>query len=227
MSALSSEIRPTPGMASTEDMRLVEALRHGNEAAFASLVSVYHKTMLRLARLFVGDEAVAEEVVQDTWLGVLRGLERFEGRSSLKTWIFRILTNIAKTRGQRESRSRPFSSLIGDEVEANEPSVDPERFLPAEHPQWPNEWTSDPRNWGDLPEDRLLRRETLAVAQSAIDDLPPNQREVIRLRDVAGWSSDEVCNVLGISESNQRVLLHRARSKVRRALERYFQSDAG
>jgi RNA polymerase sigma-70 factor (ECF subfamily) len=208
--------------ASAEDRRLVEALRQGDEVAFMRLVEAHHKSMLRVARLFVPDEAVAEDVVQEAWLGVLRGLDRFEGRSSLKTWIFRILTNRAKTRGQREGRSLPFSSLGESEMDGDEPAVDPDRFCPPDDPEWAHHWVVFPRDWGELPEDRLLARETLSIIQAALDMLPPTQREVITLRDVDGWTSEEVCNALQISETNQRVLLHRARSKVRRALERYL-----
>ena len=212
-------------VASADDLQTVEALRRGDEAAFVRLVEAYQASMLRLAMLFVQDRAVAEEVVQEAWVGVLRGLARFEGRSSLKTWIFRILTNGAKTRGQREGRSVPFS-LLGDvDLDPEGPSVEPERFLPADHPKEPHHWVSFPRSWDAVPEERLLARETLSTVRAAIESLPPAQREVITLRDVEGWSSGEVCNVLGISESNQRVLLHRARSKVRRALERYFDEE--
>lgn len=225
MATLEPDVQHPEVIASPEDLRLVEALRRGDEAAFRSVVDMYHASMLRLARLFVSDPAVAEEVVQEAWIGVLRGLDRFEGRASLKTWIFRILANGAKTRGQRESRSIPFSRLSSLEAETDEPSVDPGRFLPPDHPRWPNEWEVNPQNWGEVPEDRLLARETLSIARQAIEALPPSQREVITLRDVHGWTSQEVCNILGISETNQRVLLHRARSKVRRALERYFDGE--
>ncbi|TML60777.1 MAG: sigma-70 family RNA polymerase sigma factor [Actinobacteria bacterium] len=166
--------------------------------------------MLRVARMYVSSRAVAEEVVQEAWVAVLDGIGRFEGRSSLKTWIFRILTNIAKTRGQREGRSIPFSSLVSDD----EASVDPDRF--AENGQW----SSPPRSWG--PEERLLGGETRAVVEAAIAELPPNQAIVISMRDVGGFTAEEACNALDISETNQRVLLHRARSKVRQALEDYL-----
>jgi RNA polymerase sigma-70 factor (ECF subfamily) len=212
----------TGGAVLDEDHRLVAALRRGDETAFMQLVDAYHTSMLRVARLFVPDEAAAEDVVQEAWLGVLRGLDRFEGRSSLKTWVFRILTNCAKTRGQREARSLPFSALVEAETERDEPAVDADRFYPPDDPAWAHHWVSFPRNWGELPEDRLLARETLSIVQAAIDALPPSQREVITLRDVDGWTSEEVCNTLDISETNQRVLLHRARSKVRRALEQYL-----
>jgi RNA polymerase sigma-70 factor, ECF subfamily len=188
---------------------VVEALRAGDESAFRSLVREYGPSMLRVARMYVGSRAVAEEVVQEAWVAVLNGIGRFEGRSSLKTWIFRILTNIAKTRGQREGRSIPFSSLAPDDE-----SVDPDRFAENGH------WSSPPRSWG--PEDSLLADETMAVVEAAIAELPPNQAIVISMRDVDGFSSEEACNALDISETNQRVLLHRARSKVRQALEDYL-----
>ncbi len=186
--------------ASTDDLRMVEALRSGNEAAFVSLVDRYHAAMLRLAIMFVTSQAVAEEVVQEAWIGVLQGLNRFEGRSSLKTWIFRILTNCAKTRARRE------------------------RFRGPDQ-EWPGHWISFPHNWNEIPEERILSQETRACIQVAINALPPGQREVITLRDIEGWSSDETCNLLGVSEANQRVLLHRARSRVRRALEKYFEEE--
>jgi RNA polymerase sigma-70 factor (ECF subfamily) len=198
------------------DARLLERLRAGDEAAFAELVRRYHPSLLRFARTFVPTTALAEEVVQETWLGVLKGLDRFEGRSSLKTWIFRILANTAKTRAQREARSVPFSSL-GDAEGSFEPSVEQERFGRMGH------WAVPPRAW---PEERLLGAETRSVLAAAIDELPPTQRTVISLRDIEGWSADEVRNVLELSETNQRVLLHRARVKVRRALEQYLAEEA-
>lgn len=200
-------------------MALVRALRAGDEVAFMMLVERCQGQMLRIARMYVASHAVAEEVVQEAWLGVLKGLDAFEGRSSLRTWIFRILVNIAKTRGQRERRSVPFSSLWA--AEGEEPAVEPERFLP-EGERWAGHWADAPSSWETVPEERLLSSETLAQVGAAIETLPPNQREVIRMRDVLGWSSPEVCNALDISETNQRVLLHRARSKVRRALEGYL-----
>jgi RNA polymerase sigma-70 factor, ECF subfamily len=203
-----------------DDAEIVAALRAGSEAAFMWLVEAYGPAMLRVAATHVPTRAVAEEVVQETWLAVLEGIDRFEGRSSLRTWIFRILMNRAITRGRRERRSVPFSSLADPELEGEEPAVDPSRFLPAGN-RWAGRWSAPPRAW-DLPEDRLIGRETLQVLRDSIDRLPPAQRTVITLRDVQGWSSREVGNVLDVSETNQRVLLHRARSKVRRALERYL-----
>jgi RNA polymerase sigma-70 factor (ECF subfamily) len=200
------------------DERILAALRAGDEEAFGKLVREWHSSLLRVAQIFVPSRAVAEEVVQETWLRVLGALDRFEGRSSLKTWVFRILVNTAKTRAQREGRSIPFSALQ-DAARVPEAAVEPERFLPDDHPQHPGGWASPPR---DLPEERLLAAETRDVIATAIEQLPANQRAVISLRDVEGWSSEEVRNALDISEVNQRVLLHRARSRVRRALEEYI-----
>jgi RNA polymerase sigma-70 factor (ECF subfamily) len=206
-------------VASAADLELVARLLDGDEGAFASLVGRHHAAMVGVAAAYVGgDRAVAEEVAQDAWLGMLRQLGRFEGRSSLRTWLFRILVNTAKTRGRRERRSVPFSALAGPE----EPAVAPERFLPAGD-RWAGHWASPPGDWGGLPEERLLSRETAAVARRTIDALPDGQRAVITLRDVEGWPAAEVCALLGISEGNQRVLLHRARSRVRGALERHLE----
>jgi RNA polymerase sigma-70 factor (ECF subfamily) len=174
-----------------------------------------------LALVYERSHAVAEEIVQDAWLGVLKGIETFEGRSSFKTWLFRILVNRARTRAERESRTVPFSSL-GDTIDGHEPAVDPDRFLPADHPEWALHWAVPPGEWGGSPETQLLTQEALSFIDSAIAALPPAQRQVVTLRDVEGWTADEVCNVLGISETNQRVLLHRGRSRVRGALEKYF-----
>jgi RNA polymerase sigma-70 factor (ECF subfamily) len=191
-------------------MRLVEALRAGDERVFEQLIRMYQGTLLRVAQMYVSSRAVAEEVVQETWLAVLNGIDRFEGRSSLKTWIFRILANRAKTRAQREGRTIPFSAL-GD----SEPAVAPDRFDQGS-------WATFPADW---PEERLLAEETFHVIEGAIESLPPTQRAVITLRDVQGWSAEEVRNALDLSETNQRVILHRARSKVRGALEEYLAED--
>jgi RNA polymerase sigma-70 factor (ECF subfamily) len=206
-------------LVSTEEMRLVEGLRVGDEAAFVELMRLYGASMLRIAQLYVRSRAVAEEVVQETWLAVFNGIGRFEGRSSLKTWLFRILTNTAKTRAAREGRSIPFSALGGDEDDG--PSVDPDRFLGPEE-RFPGHWSAPPSSWAGEPEERLVAGETLDVIKREIDKLPPAQALVITMRDVEGFGSEEVCNALGISETNQRVLLHRARTKVRRALEEYL-----
>jgi RNA polymerase sigma-70 factor (ECF subfamily) len=201
---------------------IVRALREGDERTFASLIDEYGPAMLRVARMYVSSGAVAEEVVQEAWLGVLGGIARFEGRSSLKTWIFRIVANIAKTRGEREGRSLPFSSVGGD-ADGAEATVDPDRFLGAG--RWAGHWSSAPSRWSELPEERLIGSETLQVVEAAIAALPEVQRTVITLRDVEGWSGEEVRNVLEISETNQRVILHRARAKVRRAIESYLDGE--
>jgi RNA polymerase sigma-70 factor, ECF subfamily len=206
-----------------KDEHLLGALRNGDEASFMVLVEKYQGSMLRVGGIYLRDAAVVEEVVQDTWLDLLEGLERFEGRSSLKTWLFTILTNNAKTRGKRESRSLSFSQLEG--AETDEPAVDPERFLPPGQ-RWAGHWDNKPQPWGRSIEEDVLSRELLQRIESAIQGLPSVQRTVISLRDVEGCSSEEVCNVLGVSETNQRVLLHRARSKVRQALEWYFDEKA-
>jgi RNA polymerase sigma-70 factor (ECF subfamily) len=198
------------------DEETLVALRRGDERVFVELVQQHQDLMLRVASRYVRNRTVAEEVVQETWLGVLSGIERFEGRASLKTWIFRIVTNRAITRAQREARAVPFSSL-GDEG-ADEPAVDPDRFRPAGD-RWPGHWQCNPE---PLPEQRLLDRETLAMVEAAIAELPERQHSVIVMRDVEGWSAEEVCQALAISEANQRVLLHRARSKVRNCLEAYL-----
>jgi RNA polymerase sigma-70 factor (ECF subfamily) len=197
----------------------LEGVRDGDESAFAELVRRYHGQLLRVAQMYVPSRAVAEEVVQDTWLGVMRGAERFEGRSSVKTWLFRILMNVARTKARKEGRSIPFSSAAGPE-EADEPLVDPSRFQSAQDPR-PNWWSAPPSAW-PTPEDSLLRGEALRVILGAIEELPDSQREVVTLRDVEGWSSEEVRNALEITDTNQRVLLHRGRTKVRAALEAYF-----
>jgi RNA polymerase sigma-70 factor, ECF subfamily len=201
---------------------LVAALRAGDETAFRTIVRDWHSSMLRVARIFTPSRVIAEDVVQETWLRVLGALDRFEGRSSLKTWVFRILVNTAKTRAQREGRTIPFSALQ-DAARVPEPAVEPERFLPDDHPHHPGGWAVPPRA---LPEERLLAAETRELIADAIEALPANQRAVISLRDIEGWSSDEVCNALDISEVNQRVLLHRARARVRQALEDYLAPEA-
>ena len=201
---------------SPEDALLVEGLRAGDEAAFAAVMRMYGRGMLRVAEMYVSSRAVAEDVVQEAWVGVLRGIGRFEGRSSLKTWLYRIVANTAKTRGVRESRSVPFSSL-GDD--GDEGTVDADRFL-GSGDRFPGHWAVPPQVWA--PEGRLLADETLGVVERAIDKLPPAQRAVITMRDVQGFTSEEVCNALDLTETNQRVLLHRARAKVRRALEEYM-----
>lgn len=206
------------GRAPAEDLALVRRLLAGDESAFTHLVERYHGPLLRFAQVFVANRAVAEEVVQDTWLAVLNGVHAFEGRSALKSWIFAILTNRAKTRAIREKRTIPFSELSDPGME-DEPAVEQERFTSA------GAWSAPPRRWDDDTADKLLlRRETLALVEKAIAGLPPRQRAVVTLRDVEGLDAVEVCHVLELSEAHQRVLLHRARSKVRSVLERHLTS---
>lgn len=207
-----------------DEERLVEALRRGDEAAFADLVESYGPMLMRLALAHTPSRAVAEEVVQDTWLAVLKGIDRFEGRSSLRTWIVSILLNNARTKGERERRILPFSVLRGrDDAGGAEPSVPPDRFQ-DHNGELPGSWARPPVEWGP-PEEKLASDAARQVMLEAIAALPPRQREAITMRDILGWSSKETRNALGISETNQRVLLHRARSKVRAALERHFEGN--
>jgi RNA polymerase sigma-70 factor (ECF subfamily) len=205
----------------SDDLVLLERLRAGDEAAFAHLLDTLGPSMRRVARMYVSSDAVADEVVQEAWIGVLKGLDGFQGRSSLRTWIFRILVNIAKTRGAREARSVPFATLAGGGLDR--PTWDPSSFLGPDE-EWAGHWSTLPFDWRGLPEDRVSGAETLRAIRRAIDGLPPMQAEVIRLRDVHGWTSEEVRNALDLTETNQRVLLHRARASVRRALEDHFRS---
>jgi RNA polymerase sigma-70 factor, ECF subfamily len=208
---------PASAPASDEAV-LVARLRDGDEQAFGELVDRHYPTMLAVARGYVKSRAVAEEVVQEAWLGVLKGLDRFEGRSSLRTWIIRIVVNIAQTRGAREARSIPLSSLAPEREEA---AVEPERFRGPQE-AFAGHWRQYPANWELLPEQSVFGRETLDVVMRAVTALPPAQRQVIALRDISGWSSEDVCEALQISQGNQRVLLHRARSRVRATLEEHL-----
>jgi RNA polymerase sigma-70 factor, ECF subfamily len=207
-------------VAAASEERLLARLRAGEETAFRELVTQHHQMMKRVALTFVRTPSVADEVVQETWLAVINGLDRFEGRSSLKTWIFRILTNRAQSRGVREQRTTPFSSLSPSE-EDDGPTVDPDRFLSADHAT-AGYWSVAPSRFFELPEDRLLAAETSALVAAAIAHLPARQRQVMSLRDVEGWDAEEVCTCLELSQANQRVLLHRARAAVRARLEEYF-----
>jgi RNA polymerase sigma-70 factor (ECF subfamily) len=201
----------TPTVAS--EAAFVERLRARDARAFTELFDEFHGRLIRLALVFVPNRAVAEEVVQETWVGVIDGIANFEGRASLKTWIFRILTNRAKTRGARERRSVPFSALSDDEGDL-ESAVDRGRFDAK------GMWALPPQRWeDDTPEKLLMTRDGFSRISAAIEMLPPGQRAVVTLRDIDGLDSSEVCNVLEISETNQRVLLHRARSKLRAVLE--------
>ncbi len=198
-----------------EDSALLKRLLDGDEHAFAELVDTHHGSLIRLARVYVGDSSVAQEVVQETWLAVLRGLGQFQRRSTLKTWIFRILANKAKTRGAREKRFVPFSALAG--TGSGEPAVDPSRFTRG------GAWADPPRPWEEeTPESLLMNQEAISCVEQSLDQLPPGQRAVVFLRDVEGLDPQEVCNILEITETNQRVLLHRGRSKIRRAVEEYY-----
>jgi RNA polymerase sigma-70 factor, ECF subfamily len=210
--------RPPP----QDDEIVIVALRRGDADAFATLVDRYSPAMIRVALAYVPSRATAEEAVQETWIAVMRGIDRFEGRSSLKTWIFGILTNLAMRSGARERRSTPFSALAKAE-DTGEPSVAPDRFLPADDDRFPGHWAIPPARW---PDESLLAGETRAVIAAAIAELPIAQRTVIALRDVEGWTSEEVSEALEISPGNQRVLLHRARSRVRAAIERYYDVTA-
>jgi RNA polymerase sigma-70 factor (ECF subfamily) len=187
------------------DASLLRRLRDGDERAFVALVERYHSTMLRVALTYVPSPAVAEEVVQDTWLAVLRGLARFEERSSLRTWVFAILVNRARTTGERESRSVPVADAG--------PVVDAARFGPS------GAWAEPPEHWIEEAEDRIDAAKLAQLLRGGLDVLPARQREVVLLRDVEGLSGQEVCQVLAISEANQRVLLHRGRSRLRQVLE--------
>jgi RNA polymerase sigma-70 factor (ECF subfamily) len=207
-----------PG-ASSHDLALVAALRAGDEMAFAELVRTYDPMLRRVARNYVSTEAVAGEVVQDTWLAVVEGLDRFEGRSSLRTWIVRILMNQARTRGVREKRTVPFSSIApADDLGG----FDPDRF--ERNGSQARSWAQPPTDWATQPAERLEASETRDVVRKAIDALPDQQRTVISLRDVEGWTSAEVRDALDLSEVNQRVLLHRARGAVRQAIDSYLES---
>jgi RNA polymerase sigma-70 factor (ECF subfamily) len=207
--------------ASVEEGRLVEALRAGDEETFVELVRRYGPTMLRVCRLYVSSRAVAEEVVQEAWLAVLTGIGRFEGRSSFRTWLFRILTNRAQTRAVKEGRTVPFSALRDEETGGAEPSVEADRFRGSGE-RFAHHWTSSPARWAELPEASLLSHETISFVERATASLPPAQRAVITLRDILGWQAHEVCELLEITDASQRILLHRARTKVRKALEHHL-----
>jgi RNA polymerase sigma-70 factor (ECF subfamily) len=208
-----------------DETTLLVSLRKGDEKVFESLIEKYHASLVRLAGLFVHEDAVAEELAQDTWLAVLQGLDRFEGRSSFKTWLFTILTNKAKTRSRRDRRFIVVSDM--DETTSDSSTVDADRFYSSLVNKNTGHWASgaDPNSWEDLPEATLASKETMSLITQIIESLPENQRLVITLRDVNEIPSNEVCSMLGISETNQRVLLHRARARVRQALEDKFRLE--
>ena len=205
--------RPVP---QEDESSLVAALLRGDERVFVGLVTRHQASMKRIARMYVSSDALADEVVQETWEGVIKGLPRFEARSSVSTWIFRILTNVAKTRGARERRTVPFAALGGDDG----PSVDERRFG-GDDAAWPGHWALPPRPW-ENPERRLCSLEARDELRQAINALPPAQQAVLTLRDVEGLSAEEVCGLLDLTPVNQRVILHRARSRVRANLEHYL-----
>ncbi len=204
--------------AGLDDSELVRRIQAGDGGAFAALVRRHGGALLRFARVFVRDQPVAEEVVQETWMAVLEGLDAFEGRASFKTWLFRILANRARTRAVRESRSVPFSALA--EAEGDEYAVDPERFDAG------GMWREPPIGWTDENPERLaLEAETRAVMEAAVQALPAAQRAVLVLRDEDGLETEEICNLLELTVTNQRVLLHRARTRVRQALEEHMRGE--
>ena len=221
-------LSPTPETsaaphAADRDAPLLAALRAGDERAFTTLVTRYHASLRRVARAYVSTDAVAEEVVQETWLAVIEGLGRFQQRSSLKTWLFHILANKARTRGTREKRTVPFASLAPGDGD-DERAVSPDRFQ-REGATWPGHWATPPRPWED-PERRLASLEARKYLRAAIGALPATQQAVLTLRDVEGLDAERVCALLDVSAGNQRVLLHRARARVRSELERYFEETS-
>ncbi len=201
-----------PAGAGAEERGLVERLRAGDEAAFNLVVDRYHGTLVRVAMHYVADLSVAEEVAQDTWLAALEGIERFEGRSALKSWLVGIVVHKAKDRGVREKRYVPLSS--GDEADGDEPAMAPSRFDAS------GAWAEPPRGWDDMTPERLLSsKEQVAALQRAIEALPANLREVLALRELEEMDAKDICALLKISESNLYVRLHRARERVRETME--------
>lgn len=213
--------KPTGSSPSTQpaEAQLVAALRRGDEAAFATVVERYHRSLIRLARTFTPDPALAEELAQETWLALVRGIDRFEARSSLKTWLFHVLSYQAQRRMKREARTIPFSDLDG-------PTVDPNRFDPP-GTKWAGHWAEALPDWEGTPEERLLAAETLTCLEGLIAGLPERQRQVITLRDIEGLSAADTCSVLQIPDNTQRLLLHRARARVREGLAAYALGDEG
>src|SRR3954469_9098420 len=209
-------------------VELLDRLRAGDRTAFAELVDAWSPMLLRVARLHVSTHASAEEVVQETWLAVIRQLDRFEGRSSLRTWVFRILENQARTRGVREARAVPWSWAFGDDREDGEPTVDRARFRGSDDP-WAGGWSVDgrPARWEPPPEDAAMAAEVRRELGAALDELPARQRTVVELRDVHGLTSDEVCERLGVTPGNQRILLHRGRARLRARLEDVYRGVPG
>ena len=204
--------------ATADDQRIIAGLRAGEEAVFAEMVDRYHGSLVRVAMRYTPSRAVAEEVVQDTWIGVIEGIDRFEGRSTVKTWLYKILIYRARARGERERRTTPMSALTIDDAT---PSVPTERFRGSDA-LWAGHWATPPQRWDGDAEERLLAGEAREIIDAVIAELPSAQREVIVMRDLSHFSAAEVCDLLDVTEANQRVLLHRARSRVRAALEQYL-----
>ncbi len=211
------DVSPSTDAQVNDEQHLIERLRQGDETTFTWLQTEYTAMMLRLAHMYVADWATAEDVVQDTWLAVFQNIDRFEGRSSLKTWIFHILMNKARTRAKREQRVTAFSLMWSEEIEFIDPGID-ERLFNAQD----GHWTSFPGPWPVGPEDQALSGELRDLILRVIKGLPMNQMEVITLRDVEGFTPAEVCELMELTDANQRVILHRARTAVRRAIEVYF-----
>ncbi len=208
---------------SAEDARLVSRLRAGDQVAFVEAIRWLGPTMLRVARLYVRSEEVAEEVVQEAWISVLEGLERFEGRSALRTWVLTIVVHAALRRGTRETRSSPFSAVAPDTDSASGgANFDLDRFFSGDHPRWPSAWATVVPRLDALPEEKLLSGEAMGVVEAAISELPDTHAAVLVLHDIEGRPAEEICETLELSEANRRVLLHRARNRVRAALEHYF-----
>lgn len=204
------------------ESRLVNGLRAGDEGVFAEVVDRFTPSMLRVARGYGLSTAAAEDTVQETWLRVLRSLDRFEGRSSFRTWLFVILGNCARRRAATERRTVSLDVSGGS---AAEPAVVESRFFPADHPRWAGMWTTLVDSWDSIPDDRLLAGETRERFSAAIDALPERYAVVFVLRDVEGWSSEDVCALLDLTPENQRVLLHRARARIRAGLEEYLEGE--
>lgn len=208
---------------SPEDARLVSRLRAGDQAAFVETIRSFGPTMLRIARLYVRSEEVAEEVVQEAWISVLESLERFEGRSAFRTWVITILVHSALRRGKREARSSPFSAVARDTQSASsEDSFELDRFFSRDHPRWPSAWATVVPRLDALPEEKLLSAEAMGVIETAISGLPETHAGVLILHDIEGRAPEEICEMLELTDGNRRVLLHRARNRVRAALEHYF-----